>query len=86
MVFGPDIKVSTRTNEEVNMLKTIEAMGSALLGRLVPRLEASAACWGACWQCNKLYGHQDGVCNCNAPCCSWPSNANRFSCNCLDCP
>ncbi|MGW3461716.1 hypothetical protein ACWDE9_19895 [Streptomyces olivaceoviridis] len=72
------------------MLSSIEALGSRLLGLFVPKVEAAAAdlrgCWNACWQCNKLYGQPDGHCNCNAPCCSWPSNPNRFNCNCLACP
>ncbi|GAA1989812.1 hypothetical protein GCM10009799_14490 [Nocardiopsis rhodophaea] len=71
------------------MFRIVESLGVRLLGLFVPKLDAAAAaqaCWSACWQCNKLYGHVDGVCNCNAPCCSWPNNRNRFRCNCLDCP
>ncbi|PBC86932.1 hypothetical protein SAMN05428945_5481 [Streptomyces sp. 2224.1] len=36
------------------MFKKLEAVGSALLERLVPRVDASACgtnCWNDCWQC-----------------------------------
>ncbi|MEF3113679.1 hypothetical protein [Streptomyces chrestomyceticus] len=72
------------------MLASIESMGSRLLGLFVPKVDAAAAadgmqaCWGACWQCNKLYGHPDGRCSCNAPCCA--AGGNRYRCSCDQCP
>ncbi|GAA2068507.1 hypothetical protein GCM10009801_16800 [Streptomyces albiaxialis] len=71
------------------MLATIEAMGSRLLGTLVPQVDAAAAgniqpCWNACWQCNRLYGHPSARCSCNAPCCAL--GGDRYECLCGRCP
>jgi hypothetical protein len=46
------------------MYRKLEALGTALLGIFVPRIEAAAGCgsWPSCWQCA-------AACNgCWAPC------------------
>ncbi|MDK0523918.1 hypothetical protein [Streptomyces sp. ML-6] len=40
------------------MHRKLEALGTALLGVLVPRIKAAAGCgsWPSCWQCSSVCG------------------------------
>ncbi|MFC9618830.1 hypothetical protein ACFTXM_02105 [Streptomyces sp. NPDC056930] len=56
------------------MFKKIEALGSGLLGLLVPTTEASAAVcyvrsWSSCWQC--AYRPCSGCCDINGRNCQY---------------
>ncbi|WP_030241806.1 MULTISPECIES: hypothetical protein [unclassified Streptomyces] len=68
------------------MFGKLEALGSSLLERFVPKVDASAgAQWcqwmtfGACWQCKDICGYNAG---CKAYCCDSAYNCGRVSCYC----